>query len=322
MTVPDFQSLMLSALKALGSGRDFRLTELRVRVADMEGLTKGDLAQKQATGESLFANRLCWSLTYLTRAELTERVGRGVFRLSETGKALLADEPDKVDIDLLRQYPAFAKWKSGPARVKQDTASADTPEEAIEQAVQGLHRALEADLLQQLLEAPPSFLERVVVDLLITMGYRGGNAAKGLVTGRTGEGAIDGTIREDALGLDEVYMMAKRSAEGSKVGESDLRNFAGAIDAARTTKGVFVTTAVPRPERARAAEPFSPERLVAHLRATGKPAHYLLNAESTVAFLAAEAGPGDLVVFMSNGGFGGLQQKLCAALTARASCID
>ena len=102
---------------------------------------------------------------------------------------------------------------------------------------------LEADLLDRVRAAPSTFLERVVVDLLIAMGYGGGNAARGRVTGQAGDGGIDGTIREDALGLDEVYLQAKKYAPGTTVGEGDLRNFAGAIDAANTTKGVFVTTA-------------------------------------------------------------------------------
>ena len=117
------------------------------------------------------------------------------------------------------------------------------PEEALDHAAAQLRQALEADLLDRVRAAPSTFLERVVVDLLIAMGYGGGNAARGRVTGQAGDGGIDGTIREDALGLDEVYLQAKKYAPGTTVGEGALRNFAGAIDAANTTKGVFVTTA-------------------------------------------------------------------------------
>ena len=119
----------------------------------------------------------------------------------------------------------------------------ETPEEALDHAAVQLRQALEADLLDRVRAAPSAFLERVVVDLLIAMGYGGGNAARGRVTGQVGDGGIDGTIREDALGLDEVYLQAKKYAAGTTVGEGALRNFAGAIDAANTTKGVFVTTA-------------------------------------------------------------------------------
>ena len=113
----------------------------------------------------------------------------------------------------------------------------------MDQAVRQLSDTLEAEVLSRVCEAPPSFLERVVVDLLIAMGYGGGDPAMGRVTGQSGDGGIDGTIREDALGLDEVYVQAKKYADGKTVGEGDLRNFAGAIDAAGTTKGVFVTEA-------------------------------------------------------------------------------
>jgi len=119
----------------------------------------------------------------------------------------------------------------------------DTPEETLDNAARFLRESLEGEVLSRVRAAEPDFLEKVVVDLLIAMGYGGGDAAMGRVTGRSGDGGIDGTIREDALGLDEVYLQAKRYGGGNSVSEGDLRNFAGAIDAAGTTKGVFVTTA-------------------------------------------------------------------------------
>ena len=150
----------------------------------------------------------------------------------------------------LHAIPVYAEWRgrvreSAPGEgtgTTQAEESLDTPEEALERAARQLRVELEAEVLKRVLESPPAFLERVVVALLIAMGYGGGDAAMGQVTGRSGDGGIDGTIREDALGLDEVYIQAKKYTEGT-VGESALRNFAGAIDAAGTTKGVFVTTA-------------------------------------------------------------------------------
>ena len=119
----------------------------------------------------------------------------------------------------------------------------ETPEEELDRKVGQLNAALETDLLLRVRTASPAFLERVVVDLLRKMGYGGGDVARSRVTGGTGDGGIDGTIREDALGLDEVYVQAKKYAAGNNVGEGHLRDFAGAIDAAGTTKGVCVTTA-------------------------------------------------------------------------------
>ena len=162
---------------------------------------------------------------------------------------MLSRAPAKIDLKMLREIPRFAEWAGRAGRTPENVVSVvkddstDTPEEALSRAAEQLRGALEADVLARVREAPPAFLESVVVDLLTAMGYGGGDPDMGRVTGRSGDGGIDGTIREDALGLDEVYVQAKRYADGSTVGEGDLRNFAGAIDAAGTTKGVFVTTA-------------------------------------------------------------------------------
>ena len=190
-------------------------------------------------------------MIYLGRAGLLERVQSGVWRLTAEGKRLLADAPPRIDMNHLRNYPAYVAWRtgrntssaSGDAALAPLDDSANTPEEALERAVQQLRDALEADVLDRVRKASPAFLEQVVINLLIAMGYGGGDAAMGRVTGHSGDHGIDGTIREDKLGLDEVYVQAKKYADGNSVGEGDLRNFAGAIDAAGTTKGVFVTTA-------------------------------------------------------------------------------
>ena len=144
----------------------------------------------------------------MERAGLVKRVQRGIYRLTEAGEQLLAQSPTRIDVQCLRTYPAYIAWRHAPSP-KQDSAppsaeAVDTPEEALDHAAAQLRQALEADLLDRVRAAPSAFLERVVVDLLIAMGYGGGDAARGRVTGRSGDGGIDGTIREDALGLDEV----------------------------------------------------------------------------------------------------------------------
>ncbi|MDE0715243.1 MAG: restriction endonuclease, partial [Gammaproteobacteria bacterium] len=197
-----------------------------------------------------FTYNVSWAVTYMERAGLLERVGRGVCRLTEEGQRLLSRNPERIDKKLLEEYPRYAEWmrrvnaqsrnRSVPANSGDDRP--ETPEEILSRAALELNSALEADVLEQVRNAEPSFLERVVVDLLIRMGYGGGDPENGRVTGQTGDGGIDGTIREDALGLDEVYVQAKKYADSNTVGEGELRNFAGAIDAAGTTKGVFVTT--------------------------------------------------------------------------------
>ena len=251
MPVPDYQSLMLPALKALYGSAETPISDVRASVAVAEGLTPEDVRELLPnSSQSVFTNRISWAVIYMTRAGLVERVRRGIYRLTAEGERLLDQTPPRIDNKLLGNYPAYAEWrtrKRTPLTVG-DSVSAtpddvvDTPEEVLNAASLQLREALEADVLERVQEADSAFLERVVVDLLIAMGYGGGDDAMGQTTGRPGDGGIDGTIREDALGLDEVYIQAKKYAAGNTVGESDLRNFAGALDAAGTSKGVFVTT--------------------------------------------------------------------------------
>ena len=270
MPIPDFQSLMLPALKALSKDRETPVSKVRERIASVEGLAPDDLQEMLPSGrQSVFVNRVHWAVKYLERAGLTERVRRGVWRLTTEGRKLLNGKPSRIDVNFLGKYPAFVEWRTGRNVASSDDDSAsvlsgdamNTPEEALEKADRRLREALEADVLARVREAPPSFLEQVVIDLLIKMGYGGGDAAMGRVTGRSGDGGIDGTIKEDVLGLDEVYVQAKKYADNNTVGEPDLRSFAGAIDAAGTTKGVFVTTAG-FTDAARAYVAKSPKRIV------------------------------------------------------------
>ena len=269
MAVPDYQSLMLPALRALEDGVELPLRDTRARVAETEGLTPEDTREMLQSGlQTAFANRVGWAMTYMVHAGLVERVRRGVHRLTAEGRRVLSSTPDRIDLQTLNQYPSFVEWyrrKGGPGGRRGEEGSheapTETPEEALGRAADQLRKQVQEELLGRVREASPAFVERIVVDLLTKMGYGGGDPDMGRVTGRSGDGGIDGTIREDALGLDEVYVQAKRYAEGTNVGEGDLRNFAGAIDAAGTTKGVFVTTS----SFTRAARDYlnrSPKRIV------------------------------------------------------------
>ena len=251
MPVPDFQSLMLPALRAFAAGEETPLSSIRERVAAAEGLTEEEVREVPPGGQRpTFGNRVSWAVIYMERAGLLARVRRGIYRLTADGERLLSEAPSHIDLDVLANYPAYADWsrqakvpspaKDAPSDRRGDLS--ETPEEALDRAARQLGTALEADLLLRVRNASPAFLERVIVDLLVAMGYGGGDGARSRVTGRAGDGGIDGTIREDVLGLDEVYVQAKKYAAGNNVGEGDLRDFAGAIDAAGTTKGVCVTT--------------------------------------------------------------------------------
>ncbi len=275
MPIRDYQSLMLPALKALADGLEAPLPEIRARVAVSEKLTEQEVSQLLPNGrQTVFSNRMSWTLHRLERAELVKRVRRAVYQLTAEGDRLLREKPEKVNNALLRTYPAYAEWlrsfeqrqeNNGTLQVvpmrSPEPDSEETPEEQLERAAGELRTILESEILSLVRSSSPEFLEHVIIDLLVAMGYGGGDATKSRVTGRSGDGGIDGTIREDALGLDEVYVQAKKYAEGSNVGEGDLRNFAGAIDAAGTSKGVFVTTA----EFTRSARDYiarSPKRIV------------------------------------------------------------
>ncbi len=249
MPIGDYQSLMLPTLKALADGAEVPLGEIRERIAVSEKLTDREVSEKLPSGaQTVLSNRVGWALLGMKHAGLVEQVRRAVYRLTDEGRRLLARGLERVDNDVLATYPAFAEWKKREREPRIDLlhesdGSKETPEETLTRAADEMRAMLEVELLDRVRRAAPAVLEQVVVDLLLSMGYGGGDADRGSVTGGTGDGGIDGTIREDALGLDEVYVQAKKYAEGRAVGEGDLRNFAGAIDAAGTTKGVFVTTA-------------------------------------------------------------------------------
>ncbi len=272
MAIPDYESLMLPTLMAFGDESETPLADIRSRVAKSQSLTPEEVRQRLPSGtQPVFTNRISWAVMYLERAGLLERIRRGVYRLTSEGALLQSRQPPHLDRSRLRQFPKYIEWENRARSPATDTESTrppntgrrpeETPEEALARAEQHLRRTLEADVLQRVLDAPPAFLERIVVDLLIAMGYGDGNADRGRVTGRSGDGGIDGTIREDALGLDEVYVQAKKFAKGNTVGEGNLRNFAGAIDAAGTTKGVFVTTSSFTPSAQSYVEK-SPKRII------------------------------------------------------------
>ena len=250
MSVPDFQSLMLPTLKALADGSEAPVKDIDARVRDSENLTSKEVEEMQPSGrQTVFVSRIRWALTYMGRAGLLERTRRGVYRLMPEGSSLLSESPSRIDLKLLQQYPPYAEWKrQSPSSDKevvdeQSSEMKETPDELFDRAAQQLCSELEAEVLDRLRKATPAFFERAIVKLLIEMGYGGGDPAMGRVMGRPGDGGIDGEISQDKLGLEKVYIQAKRYSEDNNVGAGDLRDFAGAIDAAKTNKGVFVTTA-------------------------------------------------------------------------------
>lgn len=251
MPVPDVPSLLLPVLKTFADGKVLRYVDTRNRLIESLNLTEEDAQEMEPSGRyTKLQHHAYWATQHLLRAGLVNSVRSSTFQLTGVGQRLLEDPPPSLDLDYLQNLPTYERWQNNSkVSINRDGSSSAnagpdaTPEEVAQIAFQRLKGALQADVLARVQESSPSFLEQVVVDLLIAMGYGGGEAARGTVTGRWGDGGIDGIIKEDALGLDEVYVQAKKYAEGNTVGESDVRNFVGAIDVANTTKGVFVTTA-------------------------------------------------------------------------------
>ena len=260
---------MLPVLKALADGAETPLSELRSRVAAALGLNTENLLKTNPGGKApLFRVRIKHATNQIKRVSLVERVRSAVYRLTGEGALFLANNPSERDLKIFLESPHVPPTVKPPpekaldhvvrqlslelgacrelAPSKQESTTYE-PSLVCKLLILGCRplipdRLLEADVLDQVRQAAPAFLEQVVVDLMIAMGYGDGDDAMGQVTGGSGDGGIDGTIREDALGLDEVYLQAKKYADGNTVGESALRNFAGAIDAAGAMKGVFVTT--------------------------------------------------------------------------------
>jgi restriction system protein len=254
MAVPDFQSLMLPVLQATASA-EIAAADLRKQVADQLHLSNEDLAARLPSGTTtVFTNRVAWANVYLQRAGLIEKIGRGMYRATSAGLGVLSEHPTTIDLSYLQRFPSYTEWRRGIASstgsasgLNQDDAGtiaeiAATPEEQIEKNYRTLTAALQAEVLDRVREMPPAFFERMVIDLLVKLGYGGGHPEMGQVTGKSGDGGIDGVIKEDALGLDVVYIQAKRYGVGHSVGQPEMRDFAGSLDGEAATKGIFITT--------------------------------------------------------------------------------
>lgn len=248
MAIPDFQSLMLPVLgKAAGGETSIQrvIEELAIEC----GLTDEERAELLPSGrQTTFANRAHWAKSYLGKAGLIELTRRSHFVITERGLSVLADPPDRIDIPYLRRFDDFEAFRfpaddqSAPRAPDPSPSAKLAPDEIMRQARDQLDTDLGVELLARIQAAPPSFFERVVVQLLTAMGYGGSRARAGRALGRTGDGGVDGVIDEDALGLDRIYVQAKRYADGNAVGAGDIRDFFGALDQFKAGKGLFVTT--------------------------------------------------------------------------------
>jgi restriction system protein len=255
MPVPDYQSLMAPVLGALADGGDRSLAELRTVLAERLGLTEEDLQAKIPSGTPLFANRLHWAVTYMHQAGLLSRPKRGVVRITGRGRKVSAAHPDWVDVGVLSEFPEFIEFKSRSHAPRQTGQTGQpelakpeaTPREAVSTAVDEANAAVAAEVLDRVRQREPAFLERLVLAVLTAMGY-GGAAGAAEHLGKSGDEGLDGVIRQDPLGLDRIYVQAKRYGASRAVGRPEIQEFVGALHGAQADRGIFITTSRFTPE--------------------------------------------------------------------------
>jgi restriction system protein len=250
MSVPTFQDLTLPLLRLAADGRTRSLAEAREVLGSELSLTEAELEEMLPSGrQARFANRVAWAKVYLERGGLVSSPSRGQFVITARGRAVLASPPARISIKFLEQYPEFAGFRTRRSRPEVDDGDeeaglredAATPEEALEAAYQKIRDRIAAELLERVKAASPKFFEQLVVDLLVKMGYGGSRKGAGEAIGRAGDEGIDGVISEDRLGLEQVYLQAKRWVDRT-VGRPDIQQFVGALHGKRARKGVFITT--------------------------------------------------------------------------------
>jgi restriction system protein len=234
------------------------------RLATDFGLTEEEQAERLPGGsQATIVNRVSWAVINLARAGLLSRVRRGVYCITDRGREVLANPPERIDIRFLSKFERFVRAGNTGAEatpVEPTPALAvGTPDERIEAAFEDSNTALRYELLERVRAMDPTPFEKLIVDLMLGMGYGAGGSGQHL--GRTNDGGVDGVINEDVLGLDTIYLQAKRYAEGAAIGVDKIREFAGALDERGATKGVFVTTSHFAPQARNYAER-SPKRLI------------------------------------------------------------
>ncbi len=242
---------MLPFLRFLRDGKEHSLRDAEGELAEHFKLSDAERAEMLPSGQQgIFKNRIGWARSYLKKACLIEAPRRGVFKITDRGIKILESSPGRIDIKFLDQFPEFVEFRDASKSTADGKSEsglpepaptlAVTPEEAIESAYQGLRDQLAQELLAVVLGCSPTFFEQLVVDLLVKMGYGGSRRDAGERIGQSGDGGIDGIIKEDRLGLDAIFIQAKRW-QGS-VGRPEIQKFVGALQGQRARKGVFITT--------------------------------------------------------------------------------
>ena len=248
MAVPDFQSLMMPLLRLSGDGSEHAFKDAVEAIAVEFQLTPEERHEllPSSSRTTLFYNRLAWAKTHMTMAGLLQAPRRGVFCITQRGRDLLGRQLARIDLKTLQQFPEYERARRGDSQASAEnvvqvvTASELTPEETIERAHLSLRNDLSRELLESIMQCSPAFFELLIIKLMIKMGYGGSREEAGKAVGRSGDGGIDGVINEDRLGLDAIYLQAKRWT--NVVGRPEIQQFVGALAGQRANKGVFIAT--------------------------------------------------------------------------------
>ena len=247
MAVPDFQSFFKPLLDIAADGKEHSMREAREKINAEFNLSPEDLSELLPSGtQTKFDNRIAWAKSYFIQAKILESPRRAYFKITERGMHLHSKGHERIDIKVLSQYPEFVEFHNPQKQNKNDLVetqqeiSAETPEEILQKAYQSIRSDLVSEILNRIKSNTPAFFENLVVDLIVAMGYGGSRSDAGQSIGQSGDEGIDGIIKEDRLGLDVIYLQAKRW-EGT-VGRPELQKFVGALHGKRARKGVFITT--------------------------------------------------------------------------------
>lgn len=250
MPIPTYDKCMLPLLQFAGDGQPHHIREAVDALAWEFQITEEELNERLPSGKkSTFNDRVQWANTYLKKAGLLHSVRRGIFEITPLGREVLAENLEYIDRNYLMRFPGFVEFQTvlnvnhstSPSRSEVSKAE-QTPQEILQQSYQDLREQLAHELLDQIMESPPSFFEKLVVDLLVAMGYGGSLENAGRAVGKTGDGGIDGIINEDKLGFDVIYIQAKRWDFDNVVSRPTVQAFAGTLMGQGVTKGVLITT--------------------------------------------------------------------------------
>lgn len=245
MTVPDFQTMMLPLLKVAEDGQEHSSHDFLEKLAEHFKLTDEDLNELLPSGkQTRFYNRVGWARTYLIKSKLMEMPRRSFYKITERGKEVLKSNPSRIDMNYLKRFPEYIEFKEKENDRKEkeqdETIEESTPEEILESAFQEIRDNLAQEVLENVMACTPAFFERLVVELLVAMGYGGSRRDAARAVGQTGDEGIDGIIDEDRLGLDTIYVQAKKWT--NSVGRPEIQKFVGALAGRRARKGIFITT--------------------------------------------------------------------------------